>query len=785
MNEARKDLGARRANRAAARRKPKGGASPSGRVCGSKHPLFFLLFLSACHLYSIADLDGDGFAAPEDCNDENASISPGSSERCTESGEPVVDEDCDGGADDDDPEGPTTGEFGWVDADGDRYGDPARPSCAKDAVEDATDCDDTNAAANPGGIEVCDAQNTDEDCDGKADDADESAINQSSWHVDGDGDGFGEASVAVPSCDPPDGWVSDGTDCDDTDSAAGAPEEIWRDADSDGFGTGDSDLACVVTDGYAAIDGDCDDDDPFVNPAAREWANNGQDDNCDRIEGVRFDAPDPEILEAPELAADGLPAQFGFSVAAGDLDSDGATELVVGAFEDWCPLVDGKQIEGGLIDGCMLPTGDAVPGGIYVRAGGAIEPGTLSEPTRRLGGPAGDGSFTPTLGSGLAVSGTTIGVTTDASLDLKVAAYFEVEGADFAAWPDSLDGVAPTFTFASNTALLPNPVVAHATDGFLVGSPCLDHTWVTYRASDSCADLGEAGGVEEETDFYAGGAFRVQSGTVTKSYYGTSHRFLGNALAFTGNFDENLNPDDMLFASLGRGGDWWVDAGWEEPTERCADPDGQLFDAVEAGSGAYFPVPELPEGWTGGETGHDGYPWAIVGGIDLAGDERPDFAAGISGACRDGACSVDPETWQSAQGLVAVYAGGAGFSEVPVARLLGQTDDAYAGLQLATADFDQDGAADIAVRACVPWDAYGLFPDRVYLFRGPLPHQDIELDWADVVIETGGGCGAWSGLAAGDFDADGNPDLAVATPNATTSAGARDGRVRIYPGPFF
>lgn len=62
-----------------------------------------------------------------------------------------------------------------------------------------------------------------------------------SWRPDRDGDGYGDATATVRACERPDGWILDGTDCDDADPAANpAGLEICgteADEDCDGAAT--------------------------------------------------------------------------------------------------------------------------------------------------------------------------------------------------------------------------------------------------------------------------------------------------------------------------------------------------------------------------------------------------------------------------------------------------------------------------------------------------------------------------------------------------------------------
>lgn len=171
-----------------------------------------------------ADTDGDGYGAAgvtetacelptgfvstaTDCDDGEQEYHPDAAETCN-----GADDNCDGAVD----EGLTTTLYS--DLDGDGYGSPEAPfaSCTSTAtgyVVDATDCDDTSATNNPAGIEVCDGR--DNDCDGTVDGA--SAIDPSTWYYDDDGDGYGDAGATELACTPSAGFVSDDTDCDDTD----------------------------------------------------------------------------------------------------------------------------------------------------------------------------------------------------------------------------------------------------------------------------------------------------------------------------------------------------------------------------------------------------------------------------------------------------------------------------------------------------------------------------------------------------------------------------------------
>ncbi len=236
-----------------------------------------------------------GYVADDtDCDDTDGAIFPGAEEVCN-----TLDDDCDTSVDEEATDLATW----YADDDSDTFGDAdnTQVSCDQPSgyVADSTDCDDGDGAIFPGADETC--NDTDDDCDT---DVDEDASDVSTWYADDDSDTFGDSADTVDACEQPPGYVSDSTDCDDTDSSVfpGA-EEIcnsldddcdtavdedatdlatwYADDDSDTFGdSADTQEACEQPSGYVADSSDCDDSDGDVFPGADETCND-TDDDCD------------------------------------------------------------------------------------------------------------------------------------------------------------------------------------------------------------------------------------------------------------------------------------------------------------------------------------------------------------------------------------------------------------------------------------------------------------------------------------------------------------------------
>ena len=109
----------------------------------------------------------------------------------------------------------------FADTDGDGHGDASASvtACSMPSGYVATDddCDDAHAEIHPGADELCNA--VDDDCDDLVDSLDPSLVEGTVWYEDADADGYGDPATGAQACETQVGRTTDGTDCDDADSA--------------------------------------------------------------------------------------------------------------------------------------------------------------------------------------------------------------------------------------------------------------------------------------------------------------------------------------------------------------------------------------------------------------------------------------------------------------------------------------------------------------------------------------------------------------------------------------
>lgn len=204
------------------------------------------------------------------------------------------------------------------------------------------DCADESSAIHPGADERCDG--IDGDCDGRVDN---DPVDGDPWYPDADGDGYGGEAGVVLACEPVDGFLEVGGDCDDDDPAVSPASseacnerdddcdgwvdegegdllETYTDADGDGYGDESRPLpGCEVGPGTSTVTGDCDDADAVVHPGAMEICD-GLDTDCDPAteegEGVAWIDGAGAITDLSEVLAAGAPdAPVRVAVSSGTL----------------------------------------------------------------------------------------------------------------------------------------------------------------------------------------------------------------------------------------------------------------------------------------------------------------------------------------------------------------------------------------------------------------------------------------------------------------------------------
>jgi len=244
-------------------------------------------------------------------------------------------------------------------------------NCASDgsitlASSDTKTCTITNTynSCIPTGEEVCDG--IDNNCNGQIDEG-----VQLTFYQDSDGDNYGNANVTAQACAAPQGYVSDSTDCNDSNAAIhpGATE-ICNGIDDNCNGQADEGGVCSLNSYYCGNDNDtfisatpsgtcdsyncipagctatqgndCNDNDAAIHPGATETCN-GKDDNCNAqvdegVQSIFYLDSDSDNYGDPQISQNACTAPTGY--VADNTDCNDANAAIHPGATEVCNGID-------------------------------------------------------------------------------------------------------------------------------------------------------------------------------------------------------------------------------------------------------------------------------------------------------------------------------------------------------------------------------------------------------------------------------------------------------------
>ncbi len=770
------------------------------------------------------DQDGDGYAVTEDCDDTNEELFPDFSiEEIWYNGE---DENCDGNDGDQDGDGYVSDDYA---ATYDWEVHNAHLGTG-DCWDDAVDTGDVPAEFEPindfgsvGPDEVGpDATErwydaVDQDCDGGSD-------------FDQDGDGYDTEFYPNREGELGDDCI-DGSDLDDENPGLLEPfdvspsaTETWYDGtDQDCAGDDDFDQD---TDGYQAAgygegsDDDCADDQPDINPGAREDCSTSADDDCDD------DTNDVGARGCTTYYTDADSDDFGAGSGAclcvttttyevtndddcDDTDADINPDATEGVGDEVDQDCDGGEIcyldydnDGYAVDGDTKTSTDTdcddsrealatEPDGDCDDESATINPGATETTGDEIDQDCDDRETCYADGDNDGYRTTSTKTSSDEDCDDSGEASSSVTSGDC---DDSDSGVSPgdaeitgdeidqncddkevCYVDADNDGYRLSTTVTGTDEDCddsgeaLASEPdddCADTDEDTFPgASETCEDdvVNDCDGDEVdallECDWDAAPA--VTTATARRSG-GAASDVAGTRVAFGGDVDGD-GDDELLISSTG-----------------AATSSGRIYVVAgsPSGNGALSSSTYYSYFYTGAATG-DQLGTGLAAGLDTDDDGYGDLLVGApynndGGGDAGAAYLIDGPLPASGTMSASIYA----------AELTGLAGGDYAGIAvLGAGDVNGDGNDDVVIGA-EKGDSGGSNGGDAYLILGPLASGGLGAAAESTWGGSYSGEKAGKALAAGDVDGDGTPDLFIGAPSARVGSSSNSrGRSYVMFGP--
>ncbi len=695
-----------------------------------------------------------GFAATDDdCDDTDPTVNPSAAETWYDG----ANTNCDAGSD--------------FDADSDGWGSADHDAeVAAEGLVDIGDCDDTDAAVNPGATETW-YDNIDSDCDGGNDNDADSDGWDSEDHGGEDCDD-GDATINPDGVDTwydgvdtdcdrasdydadADGYDSDawgGDDCDDENpQVSPAVADTWYDGvDTNCDGASDYD---ADSDGYDAEDqggDDCDDADSSVSPAAAEVWYEGVDTNCDAAND--YDADSDGYVSDDGGGDDCIDTNAGVSPEATetwydgvDLDCDGASDYDADA--------DGYDSDAWGGDDC-----DDTDRAVSPSVTEVWYDGTDSDCDGASDYDADSDGYEADVYGGTDCDDADSAVSPGASeiwydgldADCDGASDYDADSDGYLAEDWGGDDCVDTDASANPAA---TDVWYDGVDSDCDGSD-------DYDADGDGAQSSDHGGTDcDDTDAAMPPGCVTDLADAEYAFIGEADDdYAGRAVTGAGDVDGD-GLDDLLIGAYGND-DQGAQAG-----KAYLVLGGTLSGALSAADVTFE-----------GESGGDYAGYAIAGAGDVDGDGLDDLLIGAYG-------NDDGGSGSDSAGKAALFLGGAlsvGTLDLSLAdsTFLGESDEDNAGWSVAgPGDIDGDGLADLLIGARY-YDADGTNRGVAYVVAG-VATGSTTLSGADHMLygESDEDLAGWAVAGAGDVDGDGLADLLVSA-SGDDDGGSEAGRV--------